>query len=203
MASMAVKDRPVLRHRMLIVGIFGTCLFYGDGVITPAISVLSAVEGLELVTPAFKPFIVPLSLVIIVGLFVLQRKGTASVGALFGPIMVVWFLTISVLGFHSIAKAPQVLWAINPAHGASFLIRHGAESFFVMGSVVLVDLRMLGVALPSQHPAELLRRWMPWFWWSLPAGRARAPRSSCATRSGMWRSATDGTGGCASVRAWT
>ena len=90
LASMAVKDRPVLRHRMLIVGIFGTCLFYGDGVITPAISVLSAVEGLEVVSPAFKKYVIPLTLIILFGLFAVQKRGTSGIGKFFGPITVVW-----------------------------------------------------------------------------------------------------------------
>ena len=89
LASMAVKDRPVLRQRMLIVGIFGTCLFYGDGVITPAISVLSAVEGLEVVSPAFKKYVIPLTIVILFGLFAVQKRGTSGIGKFFGPITVV------------------------------------------------------------------------------------------------------------------
>jgi KUP system potassium uptake protein len=132
------KTMSPLRYGFLVtLGLFGAAFFYGDGVITPAISVLSAVEGLELVTPAFKPFIVPLSLVIIVGLFVLQRKGTASVGALFGPIMVVWFVVIGLLGVSGIVEHPEVLVAINPLHGLDFLAQNPVLGFFSLGSVVL------------------------------------------------------------------
>jgi len=114
---------------LVTLGLFGAAFFYGDGVITPAISVLSAVEGLELVTPAFKPFIVPFSLVIIVGLFVLQRKGTASVGALFGPVMVVWFVVLGVLGLSGIVQHPEVLVAVNPLHGVNFLAENPLLGF--------------------------------------------------------------------------
>jgi len=132
------KTMGPFRYGFLVtLGLFGAAFFYGDGVITPAISVLSAVEGLELVTPAFKPFIVPFSLVIIVGLFVLQRKGTASVGALFGPIMVVWFVVLGVLGLSGIVQHPEVLVAINPLHGLDFLNQNPVLGFFSLGSVVL------------------------------------------------------------------
>jgi KUP system potassium uptake protein len=106
-------------------------------VITPAISVLSAVEGLELITPNFKPFIVPISITIIVGLFVFQRKGTASVGALFGPIMIVWFVVLAILGISGIVEQPEVLMAVNPLHGLAFLAVNPVLGFFALGSVVL------------------------------------------------------------------
>ena len=97
LASQSVKDRPQLRRVLLLVGIFGTCLFYGDGVITPAITVLGAVEGLEVVSPAFKKYLVPLAILILLGLFMVQKRGTASIGRFFGPVMVVWFLKVPVL----------------------------------------------------------------------------------------------------------
>jgi KUP system potassium uptake protein len=126
MALMALALRPIAqgsRQRRLIVilGLFGAALFYGDGVITPAISVLSAVEGLEVATPAFKPYVLPISLIILVGLFAVQRHGTAAVGTFFGPIMVLWFLTLGILGFISIAHDPAVLRALGPWHAIRFL----------------------------------------------------------------------------------
>jgi KUP system potassium uptake protein len=132
------KDSKSFRNLFLVtLGLIGAAFFYGDGVITPAISVLSAVEGLELITPNFKPFIVPISITIIVGLFVFQRKGTASVGALFGPIMIVWFVVLAILGISGIVEQPEVLMAVNPLHGLAFLAANPVLGFFALGSVVL------------------------------------------------------------------
>jgi KUP system potassium uptake protein len=119
------------------LGIFGAALFYGDGVITPAISVLSAVEGLEVVTPAFKPYVVPITLVVIIILFFMQRRGTASVGALFGPVMLFWFTTLGVLGIAAITRHPAVLEAINPAYAFRFFVANGTIAFLSLGAVVL------------------------------------------------------------------
>ena len=102
------------RAAVIVLGLIGAALFYGDGVITPAVSVLSAVEGLEIITPAFKPFIIPLALVILVFLFLIQHHGTARVGKLFGPVMLLWFATLAVLGINSIVGNPDVLRALNP-----------------------------------------------------------------------------------------
>ena len=102
------------RAAVIMLGLIGAALFYGDGVITPAVSVLSAVEGLEIITPAFKPFIIPLALVILVFLFLIQHHGTARVGKLFGPVMLLWFATLTVLGINSIVGNPDVLRALNP-----------------------------------------------------------------------------------------
>ena len=137
LASMAVKDRPVLRQRMLIVGIFGTCLFYGDGVITPAISVLSAVEGLEVVSPAFKKYVIPLTIVILFGLFAVQKRGTAGIGKFFGPITVVWFAAIAALGVYHIASHPEIMWAISPHYAVMFIVNEPAITFLILGAVVL------------------------------------------------------------------
>lgn len=137
LASMAVKDRPVLRHRMLIVGIFGTCLFYGDGVITPAISVLSAVEGLEVISPAFKKYVIPLTVVILFGLFAVQKRGTSGIGKFFGPITVVWFAAIAALGVFHIASHPEILWAISPHHAIRFILAEPEVTFLILGAVVL------------------------------------------------------------------
>ena len=114
LASQAVKDKPRLRSGLMLIGIFGTCLFYGDGVITPAISVLSAVEGLEVVSPKFKSWVIPLTLVVLLLLFWVQKRGTAGIGKFFGPIMVVWFICIAALGLWNIVDHPQVLWALSP-----------------------------------------------------------------------------------------
>ncbi len=142
MALMALALRNVgegpRRNFILMLGLFGAALFYGDGVITPTISVLSAVEGLEVITPAFKPFVIPLALVILIFLFVIQRHGTASVGRLFGPVMILWFTTLTVLGVKAILLEPSVLRALNPAWGISFLAAHPVLGFFSLGAVVLV-----------------------------------------------------------------
>ncbi len=137
LASMAVKDRPVLRQRMLIVGIFGTCLFYGDGVITPAISVLSAVEGLEVVSPTFKKYVIPLTIVILFGLFAVQKRGTAGIGKFFGPITVIWFAAIAALGVYHIASHPEIMWAISPHYAVMFMVNEPAITFLILGAVVL------------------------------------------------------------------
>ena len=137
LASMSVKDKPKLRQRMLIVGIFGTCLFYGDGVITPAISVLSAVEGLEVVSPAFKKYVIPLTIVILFGLFAVQKRGTSGIGKFFGPITVVWFAAIAALGLYHIASHPEILWAISPHHALRFIIAEPEVTFLILGAVVL------------------------------------------------------------------
>jgi KUP system potassium uptake protein len=127
---------PKLGALVLLV-FFGSALLYGDGVITPSISVLSAVEGLKIATPAAQPYIVPICLVILAGLFLLQRFGTGGVGNLFGPVMVVWFIVIGVLGAMGIARAPQVLGALNPWAAMRFLGTHGPGVILVLGAVVL------------------------------------------------------------------
>ena len=142
MALMALALRDIgegrKRNFIVMLGLFGAALFYGDGVITPTISVLSAVEGLQVITPAFTPFIIPLALVILVFLFVIQRHGTASVGRLFGPVMILWFTTLTVLGVNAILLEPSVLRALNPGWGVSFLATHPVLGFFSLGAVVLV-----------------------------------------------------------------
>ena len=113
LASQAVKGKPALRRRLLLLllllGIFGTAIFFGDGVITPAISVLSAVEGLEVAAPALRSYVIPITLVVLTGLFMVQRHGTASVGKMFGPVMVLWFAVLAVLGLVHIVENPAIL----------------------------------------------------------------------------------------------
>jgi KUP system potassium uptake protein len=137
LASQSVKDRPELRKVLLVVGIFGTCLFYGDGVITPAISVLGAVEGLEVVSPNFKKLVIPLTLVILLALFMVQKHGTASVGRFFGPIMVLWFVVIAGLGLVNIAADPHILIAISPHYAVAFMWENPGITFIILGAVVL------------------------------------------------------------------
>jgi KUP system potassium uptake protein len=122
LASTSVKEHPRLRRTLLALGIFGTCLFYGDGVITPAISVLSAVEGLEVISPEFKKYVVPLTLVIVFFLFLVQKRGTTGIGKFFGPITLVWFGTIAVLGVAHIADNPAILLAISPHYALGFIL---------------------------------------------------------------------------------
>ena len=126
------------RYLLMLLGLFGAALIFGDGTITPAISVLSAVEGLETATPAFKPFVIPVALIILVGLFSLQHRGTARVGRIFGPIIVVWFLVLAALGLNGILQYPAVLAAANPAHAYAFFASNGFAGFAVLGSVFLV-----------------------------------------------------------------
>jgi len=127
-------ERPML----IALGIFGTALLYGDGMITPAISVLGAIEGLEVVTPLFRPYVVPITVVILVVLFTIQKYGTHRVGGLFGPIVIVWFLTIALLGATWIVEAPAVLAAFDPRHAVTFFRQSGFHGFAVLGAVFLV-----------------------------------------------------------------
>ncbi len=137
LASQAVKDRPVLRTRLLLLGIFGTAIFFGDGVITPAISVLSAVEGLEVAAPGLHRFVVPITLLVLTLLFAAQRFGTAVVGRWFGPITLVWFAVLAVLGVVHIAKNPGVLVALSPHHALGFIIAEPGVAFVALGAIVL------------------------------------------------------------------
>ncbi|WP_225782298.1 potassium transporter Kup [Xenophilus sp. Marseille-Q4582] len=137
LASRAVADRPKLRNGMLVVGIFGTALFYGDGVITPAISVLSAVEGLEIVSPHFRHYVIPITLVVLFGLFAVQKRGTAGIGRFFGPITLTWFLVLALLGVAQITTHPEILLAINPLYMLRFIWDFPGVSFIVLGAMVL------------------------------------------------------------------
>jgi len=137
LASQTVRHQPRLRRVLLLVGIFGTCLFYGDGVITPAITVLGAVEGLEVISPGFRQYVVPLTLVILLLLFTVQKRGSASIGRFFGPVMVVWFVTIAALGVFNIADNPRILWAISPYYALRFIVEQPGTTFIILGAVVL------------------------------------------------------------------
>jgi KUP system potassium uptake protein len=135
MSLLGVKrqHRPVI----IAVGLFGAALIYGDGAITPAISVLSALEGLNIVAPAFAPYVLPVSVLILIALFAIQPQGTARIGKAFGPIMALWFLTIALLGIWGISRHPSVLVAIDPRHGLSYILSGGGTGFLVLGGVFL------------------------------------------------------------------
>jgi KUP system potassium uptake protein len=137
LASRAVSRISKAAGVVALLGIISAALFYGDAVITPALSVLSAVEGLDVATPAFHDYVVPLTIVILLVLFAMQSSGTAKVAALFGPIMVVWFVVIAIPGLGWIAADPGVLWALNPFHGVFFLLHHGMISLYTLGAVFL------------------------------------------------------------------
>ena len=137
LTALAAGGTPARRTLLLLTGVLGAALFYGDSVITPAISVLGAVEGLEAITPAFKPYVLPISVAIIVALFVPQRFGTEAVGKLFGPIITVWFAVLGLTGVLQIAQQPGILAALNPFEAVGFLQARGWHLFVIMGSIVL------------------------------------------------------------------
>ncbi len=137
LAARAVGGRPALRRALLLLGVFGATLFYGDSVITPAISVLGAMEGLELLTPALKPFVVPATVIILIVLFLVQRFGTAVVGRFFGPIIVLWFVVLGAVGLWHIGQQPAILAALNPWHAWAFLAERGWHVFAAVGAIVL------------------------------------------------------------------
>jgi KUP system potassium uptake protein len=138
--ALTLASGPGTGRRRLVLttlGIFGAALLYGDGIITPCITVLGAVEGLEVATPVFTHYIVPISILVLVGLFALQRFGTGGMGSVFGPITLVWFVTIGALGIRGIAMEPAVMWALNPWHAVRFLMANGRIAVVVLGSVFL------------------------------------------------------------------
>jgi KUP system potassium uptake protein len=137
LATTAVKDKPALRNLLMTVGLFGTAIFYGDAVITPAISVLSAVEGLGVAAPQLQGVVIPITLVVLAGLFAVQRFGTGGIGKFFGPIMLVWFLVLVALGLPHILANPAVLVAMNPAYAVAFFVHNPLVAFIGLGAVVL------------------------------------------------------------------
>ncbi|BAN33865.1 K+ transporter [Sulfuricella denitrificans skB26] len=156
------------RWLLMTMGIFGAALFYGDGVITPAISVLSAVEGLKIATPALEPYVIPITLIVLAGLFLFQRKGTASVGALFGPVMIVWFATLALLGIINIFEYPAVLQAVNPFHGFNFFVEHQWYGFLALGAVVLAVTGGEALYADMGHFGRMPIK-TAWFFFVLPA----------------------------------
>ncbi|MGE0093407.1 MAG: potassium transporter Kup [Alphaproteobacteria bacterium] len=156
------------RGLLIAVGIVGTALFYGDGMITPAISVLSAIEGLQVATPMFDPYVVPIALAVLLGLFLIQSHGTATMGRLFGPIMVIWFLAIAVLGAIHIQDHPDVLAAIDPRHAVVFTMENGWFAFAALGAVVLVVTGGEALYVDMGHFGKRPIR-LAWFGLVLPA----------------------------------
>ncbi|MBL8361272.1 MAG: potassium transporter Kup [Rubrivivax sp.] len=137
LATTAVKDRPPVRRRLLVLGLFGTAIFFGDGVITPAISVLSAVEGLDVAAPGLSHYVVPLTLVVLTVLFIVQRHGTGGIGRFFGPVTAAWFIAIALLGIMHLVRNPSVLQALLPHHAVGFVLRQPGTAFVALGAVVL------------------------------------------------------------------
>ncbi len=172
MALMALVLRGVPEGRkssfLMLLGLFGAALFYGDGVITPAISVLSAVEGLEIAAPALKHWVIPITLIVLLGLFVFQRRGTGAVGRLFGPIMLLWFATLALLGAINVAAVPQVLGALDPTYAVRFFVHNPSLAFFSLGAVVLALTGAEALYADMGHfgrkPVQLA-----WFGFVLPA----------------------------------
>ncbi len=161
----SARDR---RAVLVLLGLFGAALLYGDGMITPAISVLSAVEGLAVATPVFNQFVVPITLVVLIGLFLVQRRGTAGVGAMFGPVMLLWFLSIAALGLREVVVEPRVLLAISPTHALAFFRHNGFYSLLVLGSVFLVVTGGEALYVDMGHFGKRPIR-LTWFGLVLPA----------------------------------
>ena len=137
LAANAAGSSPAKRTALLLLGVLGAALFYGDSVITPAISVLSAVEGLEVATPAFKPYVLPICSAVLLALFAMQRFGTGLVGKLFGPVIMVWFAVLALTGITEIAQQPDILAALNPFNALAFLAAQGWHIFVAVGAIVL------------------------------------------------------------------
>jgi KUP system potassium uptake protein len=168
LVSTSVKDHADWVKPLAILGVFGAALFYGDGVITPAISVLSAIEGLEVATPVLKPYVVPLTVIVVVLLFIFQNRGSSAVGALFGPVMLLWFATLSAAGIYQIVQVPHILTALNPFHALSFTTRYGWSSFVVLGAVVLAVTGAEALYADMGHFGKKSIR-LAWFWYVFPA----------------------------------
>jgi len=168
LASQAVKDRPSLRRKLLFVGIFGTAIFFGDGVITPAISVLGAVEGLTVAAPALHTWVVPITLVVLTGLFMFQRHGTERVGKLFGPVMAVWFAVIAALGLFHIGDNLAILKALSPHYALIFLFAHSKVAFVALGAVVLCVTGAEALYADMGHFGKRPIR-LAWFGMAMPA----------------------------------
>jgi len=162
------KTHPRRRVVVVTLGLFGAALLYGDGIITPAISVLSAVEGLYLLTPAFEPYVIPLAIFILNAFFLMQRFGTGKIGVVFGPILVTWFAALAILGVNGILNNPAVLEAVNPYHAVDFFMRNGFHAFVVLGSVVLVITGGEALYADMGHFGRRPIRWA-WFLVALPS----------------------------------
>jgi KUP system potassium uptake protein len=168
-ALVVPRRAPQGRYRaLLLLGLFGAALLYGDGIITPAVSVLSAIEGLEVATPYFTPFVVPITVVVLVVLFLFQHRGTGGVGKVFGPVIVVWFVVIGALGLYRLALNPAVLVALNPTHAAAFFFHNRWKGFVVLGAVFLCATGAEALYADMGHFGKLPIR-IGWFGLVLPA----------------------------------
>jgi KUP system potassium uptake protein len=173
LALMALALRTVPQNSkrslaIIMLGVFGACMFYGDAVITPAISVLSAVEGLEIVSPEFARFVIPITLAILIFLFLIQRSGTHVVGTLFGPVMLIWFVVLGAMGVYNIVDNPHVLVAIRPIYAIQFLLEHSLQAFIVLGAVFLVLTGAEALYADMGHfGAKPIR--LAWFFITMPA----------------------------------
>lgn len=168
LALRSSKAERIQYRLLLMLGALGACMLLGESVITPAISVLSAVEGLEVVNPGMKRYVIPITLIIIIALFAIQRYGTAAVGRLFGPIMLVWFSTLAAFGALSVMQNPTILYAINPAYAVAFIAEHTLQAYIVMGSVVLVVTGVEALYLDMGHFGRRPVR-LAWLLIALPA----------------------------------
>ena len=168
LASTAVKERPQLRSALLGLGIFGTAIFFGDGVITPAISVLSAVEGLEVAAPGLQRYVTPVTLVVLTMLFAIQKHGTGGIGKFFGPITVVWFVVLAVMGLKHIAANPAILVAMSPHHALGFIVNHPGLAFISLGAVILCATGAEALYADMGHFGKLPIR-LAWFSLVMPA----------------------------------
>ena len=138
LATNAVNDKPALRRKLMLLGLFGTAIFFGDAVITPAMTVLGAVEGIDVYAPAYDGLILPLTFVVLTGLFAVQRLGTGGIGKAFGPVMLLWFISLALLGLPQIIANPHILLAMNPLYAVEFCLQHRWAAFLALGAVVLV-----------------------------------------------------------------
>jgi KUP system potassium uptake protein len=168
LAQRCVREQPRLRWVLLTLGIFGASLFYGDGVITPAITTLGAVEGVKVAAPGMRHWVVPATVAVLLLLFALQRHGTERVGRLFGPVMVVWFVAIALFGLRMIARNPEVLWALDPLYGVRFFHSHGLQAFVSLGGVVLALTGAEALYADMGHFGKRPIR-LAWFGFVLPA----------------------------------
>ncbi len=164
LASQAIAHQPALKHGLLLLGVAGATLFYGDSIITPAISVLGAMEGLTVATPALTRYVLPLSLGVLVGLFLLQRHGTAAVGRWFGPVIVLWFITLAATGLWQISQTPAILAALNPLHAWDFLAHRGWGVLAAVGAIVLA---LTGAEALYADMGHFGRRPIQWAWCGL------------------------------------
>ena len=168
LASRTAAGDPRKQYALMMVGIVGACLFFADGMITPAISVMSAVEGLEIAAPALHSYVTPITLAVIFVLFWMQSKGTGTIGAFFGPVMIVWFTILAALGVASIIDEPRVLWALNPVYGFNFFATNPMIAFIALGTVVLAVTGTEAIYADMGHFGLKPIR-MAWFTFVLPA----------------------------------